>query len=97
MAMTPESKVKKAVKALLTARGIWWCMPIGTGFGSSGVPDFLCCDNGRFLAIETKAPGKRNNTTELQKRQLAGIQAAGGVALVIDDVIQLEKYFGQQH
>lgn len=87
---TPEAKVKAAVKAWLKLRGIWYCMPIGTGYGSSGVPDFICCAQGKFLAIETKAPGKRSNTTILQDQQIAGIHKAGGAAIVIDDVAQLD-------
>ncbi len=89
-AATPEGKVKAAVKRYLKERGIWFCMPMGTGFGSSGVPDFLCCAGGRFVAIETKAPGKRKNTTALQDQQIAAINATGGTAVVIDDVRQLE-------
>ena len=95
MAATPESKVKAAVKRRLAAKGIWYCMPMGTGFGNSGVPDFVCCMGGKFLAIETKAPGKRGNTTVLQKRQIAAIQDAGGDAVVIDDVSQLDEFFEQ--
>lgn len=94
MAATPESKVKAKVKAWLQAKGIWYCMPIGTGYGSSGVPDFICCWNGRMLAIETKAPGKRNNTTLLQDKQINAIRAAGGTAIVVDDVAQLEALHG---
>ena len=44
---------------------------------------------GKFLAIETKAPGKRGNTTTMQHREIAGIHQAGGAAIVIDDVAQL--------
>lgn len=91
MATTPEGKVKKAVKEFLRSKGVWYCMPMGTGFGSSGVPDFLCCYRGVFWAIETKAPGKRNNTTELQRQQIASICAAGGRAVVIDNVEQLKE------
>lgn len=86
---TPEGRVKAAVKKWLQARGVWFCMPMGTGFGSSGVPDFICCWDGRFLAIETKAPGKRASTTALQDRQIMSIHKAKGAALVIDDVSQL--------
>lgn len=99
MAQTPEGKVKAAIKKWLQARGIWFCMPIGTGFGTSGVPDFVCCWGGSFLAIEAKAPGKRGNTSELQDRQIAGIHKAGGAAIVVDDVKQLdelEKRFGRE-
>ena len=90
MAMTPEARVKAAVKKYLVEQGAWFCMPMGTGFGSSGVPDFLCCSNGKFIAIETKAVGKRANTTALQKMQIAAIKDAGGIAVVVDDVRQLE-------
>jgi hypothetical protein len=68
---------------------VWFTMPMGTGFGSSGVPDFLCCKDGHFVAIETKAPGKRSNTTELQRAQIEAIKQSGGVAVVVDNVGQL--------
>lgn len=87
---TKESVVKRHVKAWLKARGIWFSMPIGSQFGNAGVPDFLCCANGRMLAIETKAPGRIKNTTAMQDSQLAAIRAAGGIAVVVDDVSQLE-------
>lgn len=89
MAITPEGRVKRSVKAWLELRGIWHFMPVPSGFGVNGIPDFICCANGRFLAIETKAPGKRRNTTILQDQQIAGIHKAGGAAIVIDDVAQL--------
>ena len=90
MALTPEGRVKAAVKKWLQARGIWFCMPMGSMYGNAGVPDFLCCWNGRFLAIETKARGKRTNTTAMQDAQIVGIHKAGGAAVVIDDVDQLD-------
>ena len=97
MAQTPEAKVKARVKAWLVARDIWHCTPIGSQFGESGVPDILCCWDGRFLAIEVKAPGKRSNTSDIQKRQLAGITAAGGTAIVVDDVLQMEDIINAIH
>lgn len=91
--MTPEGRVKAQVKKYLASIGAWFTMPCGTGFGSSGVPDFLVAWNSRFYAIETKAPGKIKNTTSMQERQIAAIRATGSVALVIDDVSQLEGIF----
>ena len=89
--MTPEGRVKAKIKAWLKERGIWFCMPIGTGYGISGVPDFICCANGRFLAIEAKAPGRARNTTVLQDQQIMAIHKAGGIAIVVDDPEQLER------
>lgn len=91
MAQTPEGAVKAKIKEWFKARGIWHCMPIGTGFGNSGVPDFVACWNGKFLAVEAKAPGKRGNTTVMQDNQIMGIHKAGGVAIVVDDVSQLDE------
>lgn len=89
--MTPEGRVKTAVKAWLKRHGVWYFMPAANGYGTSGVPDFVCCWNGRLLAIETKAPGKRANTTAMQDAQIAGIRASGGTAVVVDDAAQLDE------
>ena len=83
MATTPEAKVKAKIKAILKAHNAYYAMPIGTGYGNSGVPDFLCCVNGEFLAIEAKA-GK-GVPTALQEKNMRGIEAAGGRTLVINE------------
>ena len=83
MAITPEALVKKKIRAVLDAHGVYYAMPIGTGYGNSGVPDFLCCVGGRFLAIEAKA-GK-GKTTALQDAHIEKIQNCGGSALVINE------------
>ncbi len=83
MAATPEVKVKKQIRAILDAHGVYYAMPIGTGYGNSGVPDFLCCVNGHFLAIEAKA-GK-GKTTALQDAHIEKIRGCGGTALVINE------------
>lgn len=91
MAATPESKVKAKIKLILQAHGVYYAMPIGTGYGNSGVPDFLCCVGGLFLAIEAKAGG--NRPTALQEQNMRRIRESGGVALVIDEnnIAQLEE------
>jgi hypothetical protein len=67
------------------------------GMGVVGIPDFICCWLGRFLAIETKAPGKIKNLTPNQVRRLDEIKAAYGMAVVVDSVEMLEEYLdGQQ-
>lgn len=97
MAATPEAKVKAKIKKILKDNGVYYAMPIGTGYGNSGVPDFLCCVNGNFLAIEAKA-GK-GTTTALQEKNLREIKQCGGTAAVIaeeqleylEQLIQLMK------
>ena len=92
MGLTPEGQVKKAVKKWLTERGIWYYMPMQNGFGKVGIPDFLCCWNGHFFAIETKAPGRRNETTPNQDARIEEIRQAKGWAMVVDDVSQLDEF-----
>ena len=53
--MTPEAKVKEKIKKILKSYSVWYAMPHGAGYGDAGVPDFLCCYQGKFLAIEAKA------------------------------------------
>ena len=81
--MTPEAKVKKKVREFLKSVGAYYAMPQGTGFASSGTPDFLVCKGGLFYGIECKARG--NQPTTLQLSHLTKIRECGGVALVIDE------------
>jgi hypothetical protein len=83
MASTPESKAKAKIKAILKFHDIYYAMPIGTGYGNSGVPDFLCCVNGKFVAIEAKA-GK-GQATALQLKNLQAINKAGGYTCIINE------------
>ena len=83
MASTPEAKVKKAVRQVLDSLGAYYVMPVTSGYGNSGAPDFLICLQGRFVGIECKA-GK-NKPTALQELNLKKIKDAGGVALVVNE------------
>lgn len=93
--MTPEAKVKKAVKQRLDALGVYYFSPQSGIYGRSGIPDIIGCINGRFFSVECKA-GK-NTTTALQEKELQKIRDAGGVALVINEtnmeVLQCLKNF----
>lgn len=89
--MTPEKRVKVAVRKLLDELGAYYVMPVTGGYGTQGAPDFLVCHKGRFIGIETKAG--RGRTTALQELNLKRIREAGGVAVVAyeDDIDMLRK------
>lgn len=91
MMATPEGKVKAAVNRVLARyKGVYRFMPVPFGMGASSL-DYLICVRGRFLAIETKAPGAK--PTDRQKMIINQIRAAGGTVLVIDgDTSELETY-----
>ena len=79
--MTPEGRVKAAVKRELDRYPAHYReMPVPGGYGKSGL-DFTVCFFGRFLAIETKAEGKR--PTERQHQRMREIERAGGVTCVV--------------
>ena len=79
---TPEGKVKALIKrrmaTLARKYGFW---PVQTGRGSKTL-DSLWCINGRFVAIEAKAPGK--DFTPLQRSHKEEIEAAGGIVFLVD-------------
>lgn len=84
----PEGAVIKAAMKLLKDRGAVGSKTQGT-LNSRGEPDLVFCYRGRFLALECKAPGKRNSATPLQLARLAEYHASGAVAVVFDDVEQI--------
>ena len=79
----PESKVKKRVKEVLKNLGAYYVMPVTSGYGNSGAPDFLVCYQGKFIGLECKA-GK-GKVTALQQRNLDQIDLAGGWSFVINE------------
>ena len=85
--MTPEGRVKQAVNRVVEPyieRGyVYKFMPVQSGFGKKTL-DYLLCVNGVFVAIETKAPGKK--PTALQELCSREIARAGGTVFVIDNV-----------
>lgn len=91
--MTPEGKVKKAVREFLRAKDVWFYQPVQNGMGQVGIPDFICCYRGTFIAIETKAPGKLSGVTPNQQRVIDAIKAHGGLAVVVDSVDSLIPVF----
>ena len=50
--MTPEAKVKKRIKEILTKAKAYYVMPHGAGYGNAGAPDFVVCLRGQFIGIE---------------------------------------------
>jgi len=52
------------------------------GMGVAGVSDIIALYKGRFIAIEAKADATKK-PTELQKKFLFGVEANGGLPLVI--------------
>lgn len=91
MASTPEGKVKKTVSSLLkSVPGLFYTMPVPSGFGESTL-DYIGCYRGKYFAIETKAPGKK--PTDRQNMVIDKMRKAGGKVFVIDgDLTELKNW-----
>jgi hypothetical protein len=65
-------------------------MPVPTGYGRRGPGDFICCANGKFLSIETKAPD--GEETELQEEDTKMVRKSKGIKIIIkmDNLHSLE-------
>lgn len=97
MAETPEAKVKKSIHKILAHWNVYAVNYIGGQYANNGTSDILACAAGRFFAIEVKAGS--NKPTALQVRALMAVEAAGGVALVINEgnLLYLHHCLGNPH
>ena len=89
MAVTPEGKIKKLVNKVLdefvgpdlSQPELYRYWPVPSGFGKSSL-DCIVCYRGRFIAIETKTPGKK--PTPRQELCIEEMKCAWADVFVID-------------
>ena len=81
-----ERDIVATIKKYLTSLGsdVFFWKEHGGPYGTSGIPDIICCYKGRFIGMECKLPGGR--LTELQKRAIEKINRAGGTARRVESV-----------
>jgi len=60
-----------------------------SSFQSQGEPDVTACFKGRYIAFELKA--KNGRPSKLQLHKIREIQRAGGIAMVVKDLSQVEE------
>jgi hypothetical protein len=92
MSTQPESKISRAIIAMIKANGGYAVKFHGGPMTEAGTPDILacipvrCCEApatiGLFVGIETKVPGKRDNVSAIQQRRHAHITHSAGVVIV---------------
>jgi len=58
-------------------------------YGTSGLPDIICCLNGRFIAFEVKIPSGK--LTKLQESTLQRINAAKGEAYKVTSLQEVKE------
>jgi len=92
--VTPEGKVKKIGRAIMTKMGMYHFPAFSGGYGRSGVPDDIGCYQG--VAVEYKAKGGK--PTALQLKNMDDIRKSKGIALLVDEtnVHQLEELINNE-
>lgn len=81
--MRNERDVKEAVKKLFKKYGVWYYMIVPLAYSRTGVPDFICCYEGGFFAVETKFG--YNKPKPRQVLEMDAIRDAGGICMVINE------------
>lgn len=87
-----EKDVKDAVKQILTKHGAYYYMVVPVIYSRTGVPDFLICHKGHFIAVETKFG--YNKPSERQKEEMRLISRANGISFIINEknLEELDSY-----
>lgn len=89
--MASEQDIQRKIIKYLESIGAYVVKVVSAS--KAGVPDILCCYNGKFIGIEVKKPEAKNTVSELQKYNLAKIEACGGLSLVAWDLQIVKEFF----
>lgn len=94
--MLPEKKVENKIKKYLDYIGAYHVKIHGSAFMPAGTPDILACVKGVFVGIEVKKP-KGGRASDLQKLKIKQIEQAGGIGIVANDVLVVQKRLEREH
>jgi hypothetical protein len=71
-------------------RSLPWCRPFKIiAANERGVPDIICCLDGKFIGFEVKRPGAK--PTRLQDAQRERIISAGGQAHIVTSLDEVKN------
>ena len=78
----PETRLQRQIQKVIVKR---WPDAVvykmhGSEFMEAGIPDLLCCIEGRYIAIEVKHPDTSHDVTPIQQAQMDRINRAQGLA-----------------
>ena len=82
-----EKNFENRVKSFLKDQGCWFIKywsgnaQNGKKFTKDGIPDILCCCNGKFIGIELKASDGK--PSDLQTYNLKKIDGSGGYGILL--------------
>lgn len=83
-----EKQIENKIKNYLRENNIYYFKHHGNKFSRVGVPDIICCYNGKFLALEVK--NKTGKLSKLQEYNIEEIKNSGGHAYVVRSLEEVE-------
>ena len=85
-----EKDITAAIlRYLKTVPGCFAWKEHGGMYGTAGIPDIICCLNGRFVAFEVKM--ETGKLTKLQESMITKIKAAKGKAFMVTSVEEVKE------
>lgn len=93
MSKQKEGSLQERIQKLIISKGGYCQKNWGGMMTEPGVPDIFACYKGQFLAIEVKVD---NNTPSRQQGiQCRNIWRAGGIAIAVWDIIEVNTILSQ--
>ena len=91
-----ERDIVTAIKRYLASLGsdVFFWKEHGGQYGTAGIPDIIVCHKGRFIALEAKVG--RNTPTKLQAATIDQIRKAGGTAVVVYSVEDVQAVISKK-
>lgn len=87
-----ETPLQQAIRGYLFEQGIYCFKVHGSAMMEPGIPDIIACMNGKFLGIESKRTGAKNEQSEQQKVHERNIKKSNGVYLLVDSLQEVIDY-----
>ena len=87
--MVEADIVKAILKYLKTVPHCFAWKEHGGMYGTAGIPDIIACVNGHFFGFEVKT--ETGKPTKLQEATIRKILVAGGTALVVRSVAEVQS------
>ena len=92
--MNEAALIQKIRKYLATVPECFFWKEHGGQYGTAGIPDIIVCHKGRFIALEAKVG--RNTPTKLQAATIDQIRKAGGTAVVVYSVEDVQAVISKK-
>ena len=92
--MNEAALILKIRKYLATVPECFFWKEHGGQYGTAGIPDIIVCHKGRFIALEAKVG--RNTPTKLQAATIDQIRNAGGTAVVVYSVEDVQAVISKK-